>query len=165
MSPFNIRPAAEKDVELIYGFILQLAEYEKLANEVVATREQLRETLFSEKRYAEVIIAEYENKPVGFALYFYNYSTFLAKPGLYLEDLFVIPEMRGKKIGKALLSYLAQLAIENNCGRFEWWVLDWNQSAIDFYRSIGAKGMDEWTVQRVDGESLHKLAGENVEVT
>ena len=157
-NPLNIRNATVKDVELIYHFIMQLAEYEKLANEVVATPEKLSQTLFSDNPAAEVIIAELNDKPVGFALYFYNYSTFLAKSGLYLEDLFVVPEARGQKVGKALLIKLAQIAVENHCGRFEWWVLDWNQSAIDFYRSVGAKGMDEWTVQRVEGDDLLSLS-------
>lgn len=162
MKKLSIRKAVEADCALILKFIVQLAEYEKLAHEVVATEEQLYQTLFADKAYAHVVIAEYNNEPVGFALYFFNYSTFLAKPGLYLEDLYVIPEARGKKIGKALLIHLAQIALENNCGRFEWWVLDWNQSAIDFYRSIGAIGMDEWTVQRVDGERLEALANQSI---
>lgn len=164
MSQFNIRQAVESDVELILEFILKLAEYEKLAHEVVATKAQLQKTLFGKKAYAEVVIAEYQSQPVGFALYFFNYSTFLGKPGIYLEDLYVSPEVRGKKIGKALLSYLAQIAVNNDCGRFEWWVLDWNKPAIDFYRSIGAVGMEEWTVQRVAGDALAKLAEEKVEV-
>ena len=139
---------------------MELAEFEKLKHEVVATEDQLRETLFGETQYAHVIIAELDHQPVGFALYFYNYSTFLGKPGLYLEDLYVTPEARGKKVGKKLLVKLAQSALENNCGRFEWWVLDWNKNAIDFYRSIGAVGMDEWTVQRLDGQALIDLANE-----
>lgn len=160
MEALNIRQAKSDDVSLILEFIIKLAEYEKLAHEVIATEEQLSKTLFGDKAYAEVVIAEYDNIPVGFALYFYNYSTFLGRPGLYLEDLYVVPEARGKRIGKALLVHLAQIAVRNNCGRFEWWVLDWNQPAIDFYRSIGAKGMDEWTVQRVDGDALQALAQE-----
>jgi len=153
-----IRNGVADDVELILDFIIKLAEYEKLAHEVVATTEQLEKVLFGEKAYAEVLIAELADKPVGFALYFFNFSTFLAKPGLYLEDLYVVPEARGQKVGKSLLIRLAQIALEKDCGRFEWWVLDWNQSAIDFYRSIGAVGMDEWTVQRVDGQALTHLA-------
>lgn len=160
MEALNIRQAKPDDVSLILDFIIKLAEYEKLAHEVIATKEQLSKTLFGDKAYAEVVIAEYDNVPVGFALYFYNYSTFLGLPGLYLEDLYVVPEARGKRIGKALLVHLAQIAVSNNCGRFEWWVLDWNKPAIDFYRSIGAKGMDEWTVQRVDGDALQALAQE-----
>ncbi|WP_196140473.1 GNAT family N-acetyltransferase [Aliikangiella sp. G2MR2-5] len=154
----KIREATRADCSLIYEFIVALAEYEKLAHEVVATPDKLEQTLFGKKAFAKVIIAEMGGKPVGFALYFYNYSTFLARPGLYLEDLYVVPEARGLKIGKQLLVRLAQIALENGCGRFEWWVLDWNQSAIDFYRSIGAIGMEEWTVQRVDGAALKKLA-------
>ncbi len=158
MSALTIRKAVKNDSQLILDFILQLAEYEKLAHEVVATQIQLEQALFASTPCAYVIIAELDNKPVGFALYFFNFSTFLAKPGLYLEDLFVVPEARGKKVGKALLIELAKIALDSDCGRFEWWVLDWNTSAIDFYRSIGAKGMDEWTVQRVDGDALVQLA-------
>ncbi len=159
--PISIRKGVVEDCELILNFIKQLGEYEKLSHEVVASTSQLADTLFSDKPYAHVLIAEYDNKPVGFALYFYNYSTFLAKPGLFLEDLFVLPEMRGKKVGKSLLVYLAKVALENNCGRFEWSVLDWNQPAIDFYRSIGAISMDGWTGQRVTGDSLTYLASLN----
>lgn len=157
-SKLSIRKATVEDCSTILKFILELASFEKLAHEVVATEAQLKETLFGVKPYAQVIIAEWEGEPVGFALFFFNYSTFLAKPGLYLEDLYVLPAMRGKKIGKSLLIELAKIAVNNNCGRFEWWVLDWNQSAIDFYRSIGAEGMEDWTVQRVDGEALVRLA-------
>jgi GNAT superfamily N-acetyltransferase len=154
----QIRPAQVEDCGLILDFILQLADYEKLSNEVVATESQLKQTLFNDKPFAEVVIAEYQGQAAGMALYFYNYSTFLAKPGLYLEDLFVVPDMRGKKIGKALLIHLAQLAVKKDCGRFEWSVLDWNQPAIDFYRSIGAVGMQGWTGQRVTGDALTSLA-------
>jgi len=154
----NIREATSADVPLILKFIKGLAEYEKLSHEVVATEASLQKTLFGEKPAAEVVIAELHQQPVGFALFFHNFSTFLAQPGLYLEDLFVIPEARGKGVGKALLVHLANLALHRGCGRFEWSVLDWNQPAIDFYRSIGAVGMDEWTVQRVDGERLRALA-------
>ena len=140
-------------------FIKELADYEKLLHEVVATEEILRESLF-ERRAAEVVIAEYQGEPVGFALFFHNFSTFLGRPGLYLEDLYVRPEMRGKGIGKLLLSYLAKLALERGCGRFEWWCLDWNKSSIDFYKSIGAIPMDEWTVYRVCDQALEDLAEE-----
>ncbi len=160
MLDLKIRQAKATDCALILRFILELAEYEKLAHEVVTTETQLQQTLFGETPFAHVIIAELAGKPVGFALYFFNYSTFLGKPGLYLEDLYVVPEARGKKIGKALLIELARIAVAKECGRFEWWVLDWNTSAVDFYRSIGAVGMDEWTVQRVDGDALIKLANE-----
>jgi len=153
-----IRKAEVDDCDLILNFIQQLGEYEKLSHEVVATIEQLHQTLFVDKPYAEVVIAEYDNQPVGFALYFYNYSTFLGKPGLYLEDLFVNPDMRGKKIGKSLLVHLAKKAVERGCGRFEWSVLDWNKPAIDFYRSIGAVAMDGWIGQRVDGDDLVNLS-------
>lgn len=155
----KLRFAEEKDVGIILGFIKELAEYEKLSNEVVATEEILRESIF-ERKAAEVIIAEYENEPVGFALFFHNFSTFLGKPGLYLEDLYVKPYMRGKGVGKTLLSYLAKQAIDRDCGRFEWWCLDWNKPSIDFYKSIGAIPMDEWTVFRVHEEALINLASE-----
>ena len=158
MSDLQIRSACIEDCSLILSFIKALAEYEKLAHEVIADELALEESLFCEKPFAEVIIAELAGKPVGFALYYYNYSTFLAKPGLYLEDLYVAPDARGNKVGKALLVELARKAVETGCGRFEWWVLDWNQSAIDFYRSLGAVGMEDWTVQRVDGDSLTQLA-------
>ncbi|MBW1895039.1 MAG: GNAT family N-acetyltransferase [Deltaproteobacteria bacterium] len=160
ISDFKIRKASFADVSLILSFIKELAEYEKLSHEVVATEEALKETLFGKHPSAEVVHGYYRNVPVAFAVFFHNYSTFLGKPGLYLEDLFVKPEMRGKGFGKVMLSYLAHLARERGCGRFEWWVLDWNEPAIKFYNSIGAKPMDEWTVQRVDGESLDRLASQ-----
>jgi len=153
-----VRPALAGDCPIILAFIKQLAEYEKLAHEVVATEEKLQQTLFGEQPSAEVIIAEYQGGAVGFALFFTNYSTFLAKPGIYLEDLYVQPEMRGRGFGKQLLSYLAQLAMERDCGRLEWWVLDWNQPARDFYHSLGARSMDDWTVNRISGDSLSALA-------
>ena len=155
---FKMRFATENDVPLILSFIKELAEYERLAHEVVATEEILRENLFGEKVYAEVLLGYMDEKPIGFALFFHNFSTFLGKPGVYLEDLYVKPEMRGQGIGYAMLSYLAQLARDRKCGRFEWWVLDWNESAINFYKKIGAKPMDEWTVFRVTGEALTTLA-------
>jgi GNAT superfamily N-acetyltransferase len=155
---FSIRPAVREDVPLILSFIRELAEYEKLAHEVVATEISLLETLFSEQPSAEVIIGEFEGAPVSFALFLHTYSTFLGKRGLYLEDLFVTPAMRGKGFGKIMIAYLAHLALERDCGRFEWSVLDWNQPALDFYRSLGAVPMDEWTVQRVSGPALASLA-------
>ena len=155
---FIVRPAHPGDCPIILAFIKQLAEYEKLAHEVVATEEKLQQTLFGEQPSAEVIIAEYQGGAVGFALFFTNYSTFLAKPGIYLEDLYVQPDMRGRGFGKQLLSYLAQLAMERDCGRLEWWVLDWNQPAVDFYNSLGAEPMDDWTVNRLSGEPLAALA-------
>lgn len=156
---FKIRFAEEKDIKLILDFIKELADYEKLLHEVVATEEILMESLF-DRRAAEVIIGEHDGEPVGFALFFHNFSTFLGRPGIYLEDLYVRPEMRGKGYGKTLLSFLAKLAIERNCGRFEWWCIDWNEPSINFYKSIGALPMDEWTVYRVHNEALINLANE-----
>lgn len=137
----------------------RLADYEKLSREVVATEEGLRETLFGERRYAEVLIGYADGEAVAFALYFHNYSTFLGKPGIYLEDLFVLPDRRGSGYGRAMLRRLARLAVERGCGRLEWWVLDWNESAIGFYESLGAVPMDEWTVFRVTDDALEELAG------
>jgi GNAT superfamily N-acetyltransferase len=153
-----IRDATVEDVPLILAFIRDLAEYEKLLHEVVATEEMLRETLFGNRPVAEVVIGYLDNQPVSFALFFHNFSTFLGRPGLYLEDLFVKPEARGKGIGKMMLAFLAKLAKDRGCGRLEWWVLNWNEPAIKFYRSIGAIPMDEWTVNRVTGDALDKLA-------
>jgi GNAT superfamily N-acetyltransferase len=154
----TLRNATENDVPLILQFIRDLAEYERLADACVATGEQVRETLFGAKRYAEVIIAEHDGAPAGFALFFHNYSTFLARPGIYLEDLYVRPELRGAGIGKALLARLASLAMERNCGRLEWAVLNWNEPAIRFYRSLGALPQDQWTVYRLTGEALENVA-------
>lgn len=155
-----IRPATEADVPLILRFIRELAEYERLLHEVVATEARLRETLFGARPAAEVVIAEADGEPLGFALFFHNYSTFLAQPGIYLEDLYVRPEARGRGVGRALLAHLARLARERGCGRLEWWVLDWNESALRFYRSLGARPMDEWTVQRLTDADLDRLADE-----
>lgn len=157
LNDFKLRFAESDDVALILQFIKELAEYEEMQNEVVATEEILRESLF-ERRIAEVIIGEFQNKPVGFALFFYNFSTFLGRPGIYLEDLFVRPEMRGKGIGKIMLSFLAKLAVDRKCGRLEWWCLDWNQPSIDFYKHLGAAPMDDWTVYRLCNEELNTLA-------
>lgn len=157
LSGFKLRLAEPKDVPLILDFIKELADYEELLDEVVATEEVLRESLF-DRKIAEVVIGEYHNKPVSFALFFYNFSTFLGKPGIYLEDLFVKPEMRGKGIGRIMLSFLAKLALERKCGRLEWWCLDWNKSSVEFYRHLGAVPMDEWTVYRVDDKKLRLLA-------
>ncbi len=154
----KLRIAEEKDVAVILNFIKELAEYEKLSHEVNANEELLRKTLFGDKKFAEVIIAEYKNEPAGFALFFHNYSTFLGKPGIYLEDLFVKVDLRGKGIGKILLAYLGKLAVERDCGRIEWAVLDWNEPSINFYKNLGAKPMDEWTVFRVAGDSIKNLA-------
>lgn len=154
---FKIRFAQENDVELVYEFIRELAEYEKMLEEMVATPELLRESLF-ERKVAEVIIGEYENKPVAFALFFHNFSTFVGKPGIYLEDLYVKPEMRGKGIGEIMLSFLGKLALERKCGRLEWCCLDWNEPSIKFYKQMGAIPMDEWTTYRVHEEKLEGLA-------
>ncbi|MGG6462269.1 GNAT family N-acetyltransferase [Solilutibacter silvestris] len=153
-----IRPAVAADVPLILELIRALGEYERLAHEVTATEADLHAQLFGARPAAEVLIGEIDGQPAGFALFFHNFSTFLAKPGLYLEDVFVRPEHRGAGLGKALMVELARIAVERGCGRFEWSVLDWNQPSIDFYRSLGAVGMDEWTVQRVSGEALQRLA-------
>ena len=157
----TLRLATEQDVPTILVFINGLADYEKLADQVVATEQQLRATLFGDKPYAEVVLAEYGQQAAGFALFFHNYSTFLAKPGIYLEDLFVLPEYRGKGIGKVLLSYLAKLAVKRDCGRLEWSVLDWNQPAIDFYQAQGATMMHDWRINRVTGDALKALAKSN----
>ncbi len=154
---FQIRDANVEDTRLILGFIRELAEYEKLAHEVVATEEELGRWLFREKA-AHVLIAETGGEAVGFALYFVNFSTFLGRPGIYLEDLFVRPAARGCGIGKGLLVELARRACRQGYGRVEWWVLDWNEPAIRFYRSLGAVPMDDWTVFRLSGEALQKLA-------
>ena len=157
---FFIRDTTVEDSELILNFIKKLAEYEQLSHEVVATVETLRETLFGEKAYAEVVIGEFEGVPVGYALFFYNFSTFTGRPGIYLEDIYVDKEMRGKGFGKCLLAYIAKLAVERNCTRVDWSVLDWNEPAIQFYRSIGAIPMEAWTVQRLHGDALLSFAGE-----
>ena len=156
---FKLRFAEEDDTKLILDFIKELADYEKLLNEVVATEEVLHDSLFVQKK-AEVIVGEYNGKPVGFALFFHNFSTFLGKSGIYLEDLYIKPEMRGKGLGKIMLSFLAKLAVKRNCGRFEWWCVDWNEPSIKFYKNMGAKQMDEWTVYRVDDVALRNLANE-----
>ena len=154
----SIRPATSADLSLIAQFIRDLAEYEKLAHEVRFDEAVLGERLFGLRPYAEVLIGEIDGLPQGFALFFHNFSTFEGKPGVYLEDLFVRPEARGSGLGKALLAALAQIAIERDCARLEWWVLDWNDPAIRFYKKLGAKPMDEWTTFRVDGDTLHAIA-------
>ena len=153
-----IREAGAGDAPVILAFIKELAAYEKLAHEVVATEDHLLRTLFADHPKAFALIAEVDGAPAGFALYFFNYSTFLGKHGLYLEDLFVREAHRGAGLGKALLARLAQIALENDCGRMEWWVLDWNAPAIKFYQSLGAEAMDEWTVYRLTGDALTNLA-------
>jgi len=157
LNDFKLRFAEKNDTPLILEFIRELADYEKLLHEVVATEEVLMEALF-ERKIAEVIIGEYKNKPVAFALFFHNFSTFLGRSGIYLEDLYVKPEMRGKGIGKIMLSFLAKLAVERKCGRLEWWCLDWNEPSIQFYKQIGAVPMEEWTVYRVYDKALDKLS-------
>jgi len=153
-----IRPATSADCELILAFISGLAEYERLAHEVVATPQKLEASLFGPDSATEVFIAEWEGVAAGFALCFTSYSTFLALPGIYLEDLFVYPQFRGKGIGKALLKHLARLVVERDWGRLEWSVLDWNQPAIDFYLGFGARAKDEWTQFQLTGDALEKLA-------
>lgn len=157
MNDLAFRCATEKDVPLILEFIKELAIYEKMEDEVVATEEILNEWIF-EKNRAEVIFAMEGEREVGFALFFHNFSTFLGRAGIYLEDLFVLPEYRGKGYGKAILKKLAAIAVERGCGRLEWSCLDWNQPSIDFYLSLGAKQMEDWTVYRVTGDTLQQLA-------
>lgn len=159
--PIEIKRATVYDIPLIFQFIKELAEYEQLLHEVVADEELLQETLFGSQAHAEVIFAFFNGQPVGFALFFHNFSTFLGRSGIYLEDLYVRPAARGQGIGKALFAYLAQLAKDRNCGRLEWRVLDWNETAINFYKSLEAQPMDEWTVYRIAGEALNNLANNN----
>lgn len=154
----SIRSATHADVPLIRQLIAELADYERLAHAAVATEEGLRSQLFGPQPAAEVLIAEADGQPAGFALFFHNFSTFAGKRGLYLEDLFVRPQFRGTGLGKHLMATLARIAVQRDCGRFEWSVLDWNTPAIGFYRRLGAVGMDGWTVQRLEGEALHALA-------
>jgi GNAT superfamily N-acetyltransferase len=156
----TIRPATEADLTTIEELIRALAEYERLSEEVVMDTELLRRNLFGERPYAEVLIAEENGESAGFALFFHNFSTFVGRPGIYLEDLFVRPGHRGKGYGKALLKRLAEIAVERDCGRLEWAVLDWNEPALGFYRSLGARPNEEWTVYRLAGDSLRGLASE-----
>jgi GNAT superfamily N-acetyltransferase len=158
VTDFSIREATREDVPLILDFIRQLADYEKLSHEAIVTEKILAENLFGERRYAEVLLGYSSDKPVAFAVFFHNFSTFIGRPGLYLEDLFVLPEMRGKGFGGAMLRELARIARERNCGRFEWTVLDWNEPSIRFYKKLGAVPLDDWTVFRVSGEALDRLA-------
>ncbi len=154
----TFRYAQESDVSLILQFIRDLAEYEKMLDEVIATEENLKDWIFDQKK-AEVIFAVADGVEVGFALFFHNFSTFLGKGGIYLEDLFVKPQYRGFGYGKAILKRLAQIAVERGCGRLEWWCLDWNKPSIDFYLSLGAQPMDDWTVYRIAGDALNNMAG------
>lgn len=158
---FNIRPARPDEAGLILDFIKRLADYEKCADEVVADEATIRQSLFVEHS-AEVVFAEEDGVAIGFALFFHNFSTFVGRKGLYLEDLFIIPEKRGRGYGKALLKYLARTAVERNCGRMEWICLDWNQPALNVYRSIGAVPMDEWTVQRLSETALKQFADNEI---
>lgn len=155
---FSIRPATPDDVPLVLHFIHALADYERLAHEVVATEEALRATLFGERPAAEVVLGFYEDEPVGFALFFPTYSTFLARPGIWLEDLFVEPAWRGRGFGRALLTHLGGLAHARGCGRLEWAVLDWNEPAIRFYEALGARPQSDWTTYRLTGDALKTLA-------
>jgi GNAT superfamily N-acetyltransferase len=153
----EVRAARRDDAPLLAEFICALADYEKLREECAVTAEKLERTMFGKKPGAEALLAFWNDEPAGFALFFHNYSTFLAQPGLYLEDLFVKPEMRRRGIGAALFKRLAEIAVERECGRFEWSALNWNSLAIDFYKKMGARAMSEWTVFRLNGEPLRKL--------
>lgn len=157
----TIREAVINDVQLILSLIKEIADYEKLLHEVIATEEEIKRNLFGDRKYAEVLIAEYENEPAGQALFFHNFSTFVGRPGIYLEDLFVRPKFRGKGIGKALLLKLIELAKKRNCGRVEWCVLDWNEPAINFYKKLGAVSMDGWSVFRVTEDKFDKIIDKN----
>ena len=160
ISGFEIKLAEPEDTPLILSFVQELAQYEKLTDEVRTDENTLRESLFGERKITEVMIGLFEGKPVGFAVYFHNFSTFLGKPGIYLEDLYVKPKARGKGFGGVLLSYVAKLAFERDCGRLEWSVLNWNEPAIKFYKNLGASPMSDWTVYRLAGDALQKLAEE-----
>ena len=160
-SNFKIRPATELDASTIYSLIKELAEYEHLSHEVKATEDDIRQSLFGRHPYAEVLIGEYENVPISYALFFYNYSTFNGKPGIYLEDLYVKPQYRSNGFGRKMLAHIARLAEERNCVRFEWTVLDWNEPAIRTYEKLNAKPMKEWILYRLTGSALRKLANES----
>jgi len=155
---FTIKRAEEKDVCLIRDLICELADYEKLSHVVTMNEKLLKKYLFGKKKYAEVLLGYFHDQPVGFALFFHNFSTFLGKPGIYLEDLYVKEKYRGTGFGKALLTLLAKIAVERDCGRMEWAVLDWNKTAIDFYNSLGSEILSEWLINRLTGESLHQLS-------
>ncbi len=154
----TIRSAVAGDVPLILGLVRELAAYERLADQVVATEADFARTLFGEPKRAYAVIAEADGAPVGFGLYFFNFSTFLGRPGLYIEDVYVRPDHRSRGIGRAIFRHLAQVAVEQGCGRMEWWVLDWNAPAIRFYQALGAEPMTDWTVQRLTGDALRNLA-------
>ncbi|WP_100065805.1 GNAT family N-acetyltransferase [Miniphocaeibacter massiliensis] len=157
MEQFNLRKTTRKDTALILGFIEELAEYEKMTDDVIATEDLIEEHVFDKER-VEVLIAEENNVPIGFCLFFYNFSTFMGKSGIYLEDLYIKPEYRGRGYGKIIFKELAKIAIERNCGRIEWVCLDWNKPAIDFYKKMGAISMDKWSTYRLTGESLRQVA-------
>ena len=159
-SNFIIRPATESDVDTIFSLIKELADYERLAHQVVATQKDIHNSLFGERPFAEALIGEYGRTPISFALFFYNFSTFIGKPGIYLEDLYVKPEYRGKGFGRKILVHIARLAIKRNCGRFEWSVLDWNTPAIRTYEKLNAKPMQNWILYRLTGKALAELAKE-----
>jgi GNAT superfamily N-acetyltransferase len=161
VAALDISPANPADVPLILALVKELAEYEKLSDEVVATEASVSQALFGPRPSAEAVIARIGTQTAGFALFFHNFSTFLGKRGLYLEDLFVRPEFRGRAIGKSLLSYLAALALQRDCGRFEWAVLDWNRPARDFYEALGAQAKSDWIIHRISGDALQRLAGES----
>jgi GNAT superfamily N-acetyltransferase len=156
----DFRFAAREDIAMILALVRELAEFEKLLDIVTADEETLGEQLFGSRRVAEVVLAELDGEPVGFAVYFHNFSTFLGRAGLYLEDLYVRPHARGKGVGRWLIAFVAKIAVDRKCGRFEWSVLDWNTHALDFYRSLGAVAMDEWTIQRVTGAALQRLGSQ-----
>ncbi len=160
ISKFRIRPATERDAGTIFYLIKELAEYERLSHQVVATQEDIRKSLFGKRPFAEALIGEYQEVPISFALFFYNFSTFIGKPGIYLEDLYVQPEYRSKGFGRQMLAHIARLAIKRDCGRFEWSVLDWNTPAIQTYDRLNAKPMKEWILYRLTGEALAELAKE-----
>jgi len=159
-STFTIRAAERGDVPLLLEFIRELAEYERLSHEVTVTEETLERSMFGEPAYAEALLGYAGKTPVGFAIFFHNFSTFAGKPGIYLEDIYVKPDHRGNGYGRSMLIHLAQLAVDRDCGRFEWAVLDWNESAIRFYESLGARPMDDWIIYRLDGDALRALADE-----
>ena len=158
MADFIIKEASKNDAKTVLKFIRLLSEYEKLSHELIATEEDLKNNLLNEQSNAKAIIGYYKGTPISFAVYFNNFSTFLGKKGLYLEDLYVLPEYRGNGFGKKMLKYLARIALETECGRFEWSVLDWNKPAIDFYKSIGAELKKEWVITRLSGKSLKNFA-------
>ena len=158
LNNFKIREATLDDVDVIYNFIRELAEYEKLLNEIEFSKDELKYSLFKENNFVSIIIGEYKKNPIGYALYYYNYSTFKAKAGIYLEDLYIIPEMRNRGYGRALLSYIANIVVINKLSRLEWSVLDWNTNAINLYKSIGSRSLDGWTIQRLEGQKLIDIA-------